>query len=185
MLGGLSLMGDPLTIQWHPTLKDAYHMIRLRSWGTPARAIRTIINLVILPGGLFGVALAMSDRGSAGEAIVAAVIFGLGWGVLFGLSFSAWLARHLVKTQRVQGDPQIIIVGEESVERVLKDSRTTYPWSAISRIEETDLAFLLFGSSGPVTSIEKSGISSTAELTELRSLLRAKKPGKYRNAGTT
>jgi len=89
------------------------------------------------------------------------------------------LAHYSVKNLRAKGDPQQIIVTEEGVERVLRDARVKHSWTAISRIEESPWAFMLFGSSGLITGIEKSGITSETELQTLRSFLRNKKPGKY------
>lgn len=180
-------MADSLTINWRPTLKDAYYSLRLGFWGTPARSIRSVILLFAVPAVLFGTLLnfAVHPQPSLGVTILAAIAFGLAWGVLFAFAFGAWLARFIVKTQRAKGDPQQIVVTHEAVERVLNDSKITHPWSAISRIEETPLAFLLCGPAGPVAGIEKSGITSDAELRTLRSFLRAKKPGRYLDGEST
>jgi hypothetical protein len=174
-------MAEALTINWHPTLKDAYYSLRLGFWGTPARSLRSVILLFVVPAVLFGTLLnfAMHPSLSLGATVLAGIAFGLAWGVLFAFAFGAWLARFVVKTQRAKGDPQRIVVTHEAVERILSESRITHPWSAISRIEETPLAFLLCGPSGPIAGIEKSGITSDAELRTLRSFLRAKKPGMY------
>ncbi len=51
--------------------------------------------------------------------------------------------------------------------------------TAVSRIEADKRLFLLLGPSGPVTTIEKSGIASNEELIRVRAFLRDRKPGRY------
>jgi hypothetical protein len=117
----------------------------------------------------------LSFLGVIGVAVAA----GLAWAILFGVAFGAWLARFILKAQRAKGDPQQIVVGPETIERFLVDSKITHSWTAISSIEETRPAFILIGPAGPVASIEKSGVKSAAELRALRAFLRAKKPGTF------
>jgi hypothetical protein len=178
---------ESVTVNWRPTLDDAYFSLRLGFWGTPGRAIRSMVLLFVFPTAVFGWVLniVMGSQMSAAGIIGVALACGLGWAVFFSFAFGAWLARFVVKTQRAKGDPQKIVLGPDTVERILKDSKITHPWSAISSIEETRPVFILLGSSGPLTSIEKSGISSNAELQTLRAFLRAKKPGKYFNDEST
>src|SRR5436190_17835829 len=147
-----SVLNETLAINWQPSLADAYYGLRLGFWGTPARALRTLILVFVLPIALCGwlINLIMGPQLSLAATLGIAVAGGLAWGLLFALVFGAWLARFIVKTQRAKGDPQKILIGQEAVERILNDSKITHPWTAISHIEETQLAFLLFGSSGPI-----------------------------------
>jgi len=170
-----------LIVTWSPTLADAHASLRLGFWGTPGRVVRSVFLLFVLPALLFGwlINVGMGLRLSGAQLIAISVVAALAWGGLFGLAFGAWLARFMLKSQRAQGDPQKILLWPDAIERVLKDSKITHPWSAISSIEETRPAFILHGAAGPVTSIEKSGIPSIVELEALRTYLRTKKPGKY------
>lgn len=174
-------MSQSITISWHPTIEDAYRALRLEFWGTPGRVIRSSILLFVLPGIAFACLynLVMGVQLSQEQMAMAVVGFGFTWGVLFGLAFGKWLAHHMVKSLRAKGDPQQITVTDEGVERALRDTSVRHSWAAISRIEETPWVFMLFGTSGLITGIEKSGITSEAELQALRSFLRDKKPGKY------
>ena len=169
------------TVNWRPNLGDAYASLRLGFWGTPGRVIRSLFLLLVLPALLFGwiLSASMGPRFSTAQLLTIAVLSALAWGALFALVFGAWLARFVVKNQRAKGDPQTIVIGPQTIERSLKDSKVTHPWAAISSIEETAPAFILLGAAGPLTSIEKSGISSAEELHAVRAYLRAKKPGKY------
>ena len=174
-------MNQSFTINWHPTIQDAYRALLLGFWGTPRRVVRSSVLLFVFPGVAFAYLFnfVMGWQLSQAQMAMAVTGFGFAWGVLFGLSFGVWLAHYSVKNLRAKGDPQQIIVTEEGVERVLRDARVKHSWTAISRIEESPWAFMLFGSSGLITGIEKSGITSETELQTLRSFLRNKKPGKY------
>jgi hypothetical protein len=172
---------DTLTVNWSPNLGDAYASLRLGFWGTPGRVVRSLFLLFVLPALLFGwiLSVSMGRRFSTAQLVTIASLSALAWGALFALAFGAWLARFVVKNQRARGDPQRIVIGPQTIERNLKDSKVTHPWTAISSVEETGPAFILLGAAGPLTSIEKSGIPSAAELHAVRAYLRAKRPGKY------
>lgn len=176
----------PLTVNWSPNLRDAYFGLRLGFWGTPVRIIRTALLLFVLPSALFAwnIPQLLGTRLSPMEILAFSVVGGLVWAVVFGLTFNAWLARRLVNIQRAKGDPQRIVITDESIERQLRHSKITHPWSAIVRIQETGPLFILMGSSGPIATIEKSGITSASELLTLRAFLRSKKPGKYLETST-
>jgi len=180
-------MTEPLKIDWYPNLKDARYAVRRAFWGTPGRAIRNAIFLFLFPGILCASMLDFATDSYLSTAQLAMVAIGCGllWGILVVEFFGAWLSRNIVKDQLAKGNPQQIIVSDEGVERVLKESNVKHPWAGIARVEETPLMFILFGSSGPLAAIEKSGIPSETELRMLRALLRDKKPGKYLDEGGT
>ncbi len=90
--------------------------------------------------------------------------------------FGTLFARKLVKLQLAQGENQIIAISEEGVERRSATTVVCHPWSAVSRVDELPLAFLLVSGSTAIGSIEKSGIASDIELHEVRAIISSKKP---------
>jgi len=172
-------VAETLTILWRPNQKDAWHGIRLAWWGTPRQRIRTVTLFFVLPTILFGWILHSTTSLAVGGTVLAAVLAGVAWGALTVVASGSRLARSIVKAQLRQGDVQRIIVSDQGIDRILDKKSIHHAWTEIVRIEETPRMFMLFGPQGPVTSIEKSGIDSAAELASLRAFLRQRAPGKY------
>jgi hypothetical protein len=105
-----------------------------------------------------------------------AVVGGAIWGLLFGVAFRAWLARYFLKRQRLLGSPQRIVVDASGVEHQAGSSKHHLAGSGVSSIRELNEMFLLLSGQRPVGSIEKSAVTTAAELDELRCFLSSVKP---------
>ncbi len=167
----------PITIVWRPKLADFRHAIHKGWWGTPAAAFRSLALFFVLPAVVFGLLLRVNL--SPEMWLLASAAFGLLCGGVLPLAMTWWLARVLLKRARAKSDFQEIVLTEDGIERRIKDTRIRHLWTAVSRVEEDKRLFLLIGPSGPVTTIEKSGIGSKEELVRVRAFLRDRKPGRY------
>ena len=165
---------EALRLTFRPNFGDASHGILYGFWGTPRRA------LVSLAMGLvFGAAMAYAIAGATAPlrvVLVAAAIGAIAFSVLFTFGFGAAMAAYLVNLQRRKGDHAIVLTGE-GVERSAGGMVVKLPWTEVSRVVETRRAFLLYDTSRPTLSIEKSAAPSLRALHELRAFLRARKPG--------
>ena len=170
-------MRDSFVFEYEPNPTDAMAGIRLALWSSPLRIARTMLLVFGLPAVLAEVLLSLvMPQWSIAETTLGAVAFATVWGVLFILAFRAWLARYVLKRQLLNGARQRITVNASGVERQAAGITNHLAWSAVSNIRELNRLFLLLAGKRPVGAIEKSAISSAAELGELRAYLRALKP---------
>ncbi len=156
-------MATQIEIKWQPNIADAKVGLALGAWGSVGRVTRTALLLFVFPSAAFVWLLLQNvvPPIATGTAVILGVGAGLLFGALFLPMFGTLFARKLVKLQLAQGENQIIAISEEGVERRSATTVVCHPWSAVSRVDELPLSFLLVSGSTAIGSIEKSGISST------------------------
>ena len=155
-------MPSELTLTWRPNVTDMKLGLALGSWGTRARLFRTLFFLFAMPAMLFGVLL-----GSVGQGIA----FGLLFGALFPFAFFALFARQLVSRQLARAKCHEIIISSEAVERHVAGTVVRHPWSAVTRVLELPSAYILFGGTTAVGSIEKSAMPDKVVSEAVRMLI--------------
>jgi len=165
-------------VVWRPNLADFRHAVGKGWWGTQERIVRSAFLFFVVPGAVFGFLLggfvpALAVRVAAGAA------FGAVCGLVISFAANWWIARTLLNKARLKGDVQMITLNADGIDRVIGETHVRHPWAAVSRVEEDRRLFILHGPSGPVATVEKSGIASQEELLRVRAFLRARKPGRY------
>jgi len=169
---------EPVTVTWRPNLADFRYAISKGWWGTPERMFRSAFLFFVIPGAVFGFLIGELYP-SLDARLVSGAAFGLVCGVFISVAVNWWLARQLLRKARRKGDVQQITLNDEGIERVLRDTHVKHAWTGISRVEEDERLFILYGASGPVATLEKSGIASRDQLLRVRGFLAARKPGRY------
>jgi hypothetical protein len=170
-------MRDSFVYDYEPNLADVMAGISLGAWGSPSRVARTLFAVFVPTAALAGVMISVvMPQWSLAKTLLGALLFAIVLGVPFMLAFRAWLARYVLKRQLLDGAHQRVTVSTSGVEHQAGGVTNNLAWSAVSTIRELDRLFLLVAGKRPVGAIEKSAVSSAAELGELRAYLQTLKP---------
>ena len=169
---------ESITVVWRPSLADFRHAVSKGWWGTQERIVRSAFLFFVIPGAVFGFLLG-GGVPSLPVRVAAGAAFGAACGLVISFGANWWIARSLLEKARRKGDAQTITLNDDGIDRAIGDTHAKHLWTAISRVEEDRRLFILHGPSGPVATVEKSGIASTEELLRLRAFLKARKPGSY------
>lgn len=169
----------PFVFEYRPLFADCYHAVVQGWWGSPLRALRSLA-FSALP------AAALVEGGYAPSlaAYPLPLSIGIGtlvWAVGFTLFVGAALAGYMLMMQRQAGDRQHFVVDATGVERLIGNARFACAWDDISRVVETRRTFVLLHGRRPVVGLEKSALAAGGRVDALRRILRARKPGRYRD----
>lgn len=155
---------------------DNFHAVVLGLWGTRARTLRSGLTCVMF--GVFAALLLWLAGMPGGSVTPAALVLAASWGLLITVGIGGWQSLMLTRRQRAIG-PAKIRVSDEALERSTRTASVRREWDAITWVDETARAFLLYDASEPVFAIEKSAVGSKHDLASLREYLRSRKPGNY------